>query len=284
MKSIRKTNEQFIKEAVELHGDHYDYSQINYQGAHIKTTIICKVHGPWEQTPHDHLKPQGCNSCGIASSIKLRTNSLDYFIENAKKIHNNKYTYEFAVYVRSKIKLTITCPDHGNFEQTPNPHLKGQGCPKCKLNKFLKNNPMNNIDSIARIHETKKKNNSYGKSKIEDAIYNYFSNKLHVERGKIINGWSIDFYLKDIDCYIQIDGIYYHGLDRTLDEIGKFKTETDKMIYKTILRDNMQNKWFRQNNMNLIRITDLECYNILEKKIWKTHFCCGKYTLDQIIK
>ena len=36
-------------------------------------------------------------------------------------------------YVNSKTKLIITCPIHGDFEQLAEAHLKGQGCPKCKI-------------------------------------------------------------------------------------------------------------------------------------------------------
>ncbi len=31
------------------------------------------------------------------------------------------------------MKVNITCPIHGDFEQTPNSHLQGQGCPKCGI-------------------------------------------------------------------------------------------------------------------------------------------------------
>jgi len=32
-------------------------------------------------------------------------------------------------------KLIITCPEHGEFEQSPNSHLSGRGCPICKSSK-----------------------------------------------------------------------------------------------------------------------------------------------------
>jgi Zn finger protein HypA/HybF involved in hydrogenase expression len=36
-----------------------------------------------------------------------------------------------VIYVNAKKKVIITCPIHGDFEQTPNAHMNGQGCPKC---------------------------------------------------------------------------------------------------------------------------------------------------------
>ena len=33
-------------------------------------------------------------------------------------------------------KVTITCPEHGDFEQRAGSHLQGSGCPKCHHNKL----------------------------------------------------------------------------------------------------------------------------------------------------
>lgn len=54
------------------------------------------------------------------------------FIEKARGIHGDKYDYSKVNYVRSDQKVTIICPKHGEFHQTPNKHLLGQGCPKCR--------------------------------------------------------------------------------------------------------------------------------------------------------
>lgn len=59
---------------------------------------------------------------------RLTTNE---FIEKAKQLHSDKYDYSQTVYVNSRTKLTIVCPDHGKFEQLPSSHLQGNGCPKC---------------------------------------------------------------------------------------------------------------------------------------------------------
>ena len=61
-------------------------------------------------------------------SKKLTT---EEFIEKARKIHSDKYDYSKVEYVNSKTKVCIICPEHGEFWQIPNAHLKGQGCSKC---------------------------------------------------------------------------------------------------------------------------------------------------------
>jgi len=54
------------------------------------------------------------------------------FIQKANAVHPlNKCSYGKIIYINNKTKVTITCLIHGDFEQTPNHHLKGQGCPKC---------------------------------------------------------------------------------------------------------------------------------------------------------
>lgn len=54
------------------------------------------------------------------------------FIEKAKQVHKSKYRYDEVEYMNSWTKVTITCPAHGNFSQSPNRHTMGNGCPECK--------------------------------------------------------------------------------------------------------------------------------------------------------
>jgi superfamily II DNA or RNA helicase len=64
--SVKKTTEQFIKESVDIHGDRYDYSKVNYTGAWDKVEIICREHQmSFFQYPVNHVtKSQGCPACG----------------------------------------------------------------------------------------------------------------------------------------------------------------------------------------------------------------------------
>lgn len=54
------------------------------------------------------------------------------FIEKARRMHGEKYDYSKVKYVNVITKVTITCPDHGDFDQTPARHLHGRlGCKEC---------------------------------------------------------------------------------------------------------------------------------------------------------
>jgi len=57
------------------------------------------------------------------------------FIEKSKALHGNKYGYDKVIYKQNKIKVCIICSTHGEFYQTPNDHLKGWGCDKCRQEK-----------------------------------------------------------------------------------------------------------------------------------------------------
>ena len=55
----------------------------------------------------------------------------DIFIQRSNNVHGGKYDYSKVLYKNHRTKVTIICPIHGEFTQTPKNHMKGQGCPEC---------------------------------------------------------------------------------------------------------------------------------------------------------
>jgi hypothetical protein len=53
------------------------------------------------------------------------------FIDKANLKHGYVYKYDNINYINSHTKISIICETHKEFEQTPNAHLRGQGCPRC---------------------------------------------------------------------------------------------------------------------------------------------------------
>lgn len=53
------------------------------------------------------------------------------FVSKARVVHGERYDYSKVEYTNNHTKICIVCPEHGEFWQTPNGHLCGQGCPKC---------------------------------------------------------------------------------------------------------------------------------------------------------
>ena len=57
------------------------------------------------------------------------------FIIRSKEVHGARYRYSKTVYQANKRQVTITCLEHGDFQQLPIHHFSGHGCPKCGLRK-----------------------------------------------------------------------------------------------------------------------------------------------------
>jgi len=128
---IDNKTKNFIKKADLVHGGKYDYSRTTYVKASIKVNIDCLVHKKFSQTPNNHLRGKGCPDCGKEVSRLKKTKNTNWFIQEAKRIHGNKYNYSKSVYRLGTEKVHIECPSHGFFEQIPKKHISGQGCPKC---------------------------------------------------------------------------------------------------------------------------------------------------------
>jgi very-short-patch-repair endonuclease len=127
----QKTTEQFIKEAITKHGDKYDYSKVVYTKKDNKIIIICKKHGDFEQCANSHLLGYGCQKCG--GNYRYDTNG---FIEKSRLVHGDSYDYSLTNYKNNQTKVIIICKIHGSFDQKPNNHLQGNGCPNCKSDKI----------------------------------------------------------------------------------------------------------------------------------------------------
>jgi len=57
--------------------------------------------------------------------------TTEEFIKKARGVHGDKYDYSKVEYVNNRAKVIIVCPKHGEFPQSPQKHLSGQGCVKC---------------------------------------------------------------------------------------------------------------------------------------------------------
>ena len=125
--------EKIIEKFKKIHGDRYDYSKVNFTKTTEKVIIICPEHGEFEQTPHAHLKGQGCPRCGILKRAKSKTDTKEDFIKKAKEIYGETYDYSNVNYINSKTSVSIICPIHGEFKLTPHDHIgkNHRGCPKC---------------------------------------------------------------------------------------------------------------------------------------------------------
>jgi len=71
--NMKLTTEQIIFIFKEVHGNKYDYSNVDYKGDKMKVKIICPIHGIFEQQPANHKIGNGCPKCRESKGeIKIR--------------------------------------------------------------------------------------------------------------------------------------------------------------------------------------------------------------------
>jgi hypothetical protein len=130
----RFTTEEFIEKAIEIHGDLYEYDRVKYVNSKTKVEIFCKACQVYFfQTSGHHLDKCGCKKCGYDKQARSRSKTKEQFIEDAIKVHGNRYDYSPVEYINNTTNVKILCEKHGLFPQIPSSHIIGQGCPQCAL-------------------------------------------------------------------------------------------------------------------------------------------------------
>jgi hypothetical protein len=211
----------FIEKSKSLHGDKYDYSLVNYRTQLTKIQIICPTHGIFEQRPKDHLSGKSCSKC----SGKNKT--TDDLIKEFNEINNHQYNYSKVIYKDAKTKVKIICDKHGEFEQTPNAHLRGHGCPICRESKGEKE---------IRNYLTNKKISFIPQHKFYDC--------------KNLKELPFDFYLPDYNTCVEFNGEQHFKPIKYFGGVDKFK--------KLQINDLIKFNYCKTNKINLIIINEIK--------------------------
>lgn len=146
------TKDDFIKRAHEVHGEKYDYSEVDYINSQTKVLIHCKKHGLFSQVPNSHLHGYGCNKCAIERNADRCRLEQSEFLKRAFEKHGDTYDYSDTHYVSQMEKLKINCRKCLNsFWQLPSNHVRlGFGCPYCAGNAILTTEQF--IEKARKIH------------------------------------------------------------------------------------------------------------------------------------
>lgn len=151
----KRTTEQVIEDFKKTHGNRYLYDKFKYEdGKDALATITCRCHGDFTMSPNNHQRGQNCPDCANIHRSRTKINrSKTKIIDKFINVHGDKYDYSQVVYKKGRSKVTIVCPSHGPFQQTPESHLSGYGCLKCG-NERCANSKRNTQDEmIARFKE-----------------------------------------------------------------------------------------------------------------------------------
>lgn len=176
--------DSFVAKARKIHGDAYDYGLVDYQRSNRKVTIVCRVHGPFEQTPNSHIsRKAGCPKCAGKGM------DTGEFVAKAIATHGVRYSYARTEYRLIKGGVTITCPVHGDFRQTAEAHLIGHGCPQCWRESYA--------------------------SKTEHELASWIADQgfevVRNTRDAIGNGMEIDIFIPERRIGIEFNGCYWHS-------------------------------------------------------------------------
>ena len=103
----KKTTEEFIKHAKEIHGDKYDYSKSNYINSTTKIEIVCPEHGSFFQSYVGHvLLKQNCPICSKTTykgeekiSNYLKAMKIDFETQKTFEDCKDKRCLKFDFYI-----------------------------------------------------------------------------------------------------------------------------------------------------------------------------------------
>lgn len=232
-----------------IHNNKYDYSETIYINKENNITYKCNIHGYVTQNASEHSRGHGCRLCGV--EFRKNQTKLKYektLINDFKKAHGEKYTYENVEYTNGRTKVDITCKQHGSFLQKPDDHKSGYGCPYCARehaaydpNYFIiESENIHNKLYTYNINKTKK---MLIKDKIE--IICKLHGSFFIKPKNHINGqgchhcvnkevrWTKEHYKNKITIlyYVKIGKYYKIGLTKR-NVIKRF--ETEKEIKKNI--------------------------------------------------
>jgi hypothetical protein len=213
------TTESFITKAKQVHGNRYDYSQVKYVNSHTKIVIICPEHGPFEQRPYHHLRGVSCFGCDGSEKF-----TLSGFTEKSIQTHGNRYDYSQVKYVNNRTKVTIICPEHGPFEQTPYSHIRGCRCPICA--KHVSNQELDLLGLILDIYDGEVITNSRS----------------------VISPYEVDIYLPDKKMAFEYNGDFWH-LEGVNKPIGYHQMKTDMCRERDIILYHIwEDDWINNND------------------------------------
>lgn len=248
--------DEIIELSKKTHNDFekYDFSllenDIDYK-THDNIPIICKIHNVTFYPPlKNFIRGSNCNLC--ANELRKKNNRKGIyktnFINKANIIHRGRYIYDLVDYINAKTNVKIRCNKCGRiFEQTPNDHLSGKGCPFCKMSKLeLEIFDLLTDTNIEFIYQC---NNSYFK----------WLHKL-----------SLDFYLPHYNIGIECQGRQH------FEAVSQFGGEEFFKLQQE--RDIIKNKLCKENGVKLLY------YSKLNKEYLYSYITDKDNLLSEIIK
>jgi hypothetical protein len=189
----------------------------NYEDNDSKIIVRCKIHGNiWETTAH-RLSQQkfACRKCYDEYRTEIiRKRKRKEFMSFLEKHYSGIYDLSKVNYVNNKTKITLVCPEHGEFLLRPDKIVNRlDGCPFCNES-HLERETRITLDKLGIKYEREK-------------TFDWLKNKQNL---------YLDFYLPDYNIAIECQGEQH--IDKRdssiMNKHDKFdeKVNRDKIKYK----------------------------------------------------
>ena len=241
------TSEERIKLCSIKYNGRYDYSKTDFSRVKDKTIVICPEHGEFITTFDNHFN----KNCGCKKCVRNVWDTSS-FKEEANKVHNECYLYDKTIYTNSHTKVIITCPVHGDFQQIPNAHLRGEGCPSCAKKSILEE----------RIENALNENSiSYIKDKRTKWLITEKRGQSH-----------LDFFIPELNLAIECQGKQHFG-------VGGWTSEFDfKERYEI---DKWKNEQCKKRNIEIIYLAN---ENYITKKYINNYLGKIFFDIDELLR
>lgn len=181
----------------------------------------------------------------------FKITTLETFIQKSSEVHNNFYSYEKSIYNGINTSLIVTCPIHGDFNQTPRQHANlKRGCRKCGDIKCAKSNSVTVeyfIEKAKIVHGDR-----YDYSKVKFDSYKDKITIICKEHGEFTQKLAKHLYDKQgcRKCVSENENRYNFRRSRWIDitrdgaylYLVKFESE-EELFYKIGITKNMKTRF-----------------------------------------
>lgn len=154
----------------------------------------------------------------ISSNVVSKTS---FFIISSKKVHGSRFIYSNTRYVNAYTQVKIKCRQHGFFSITPEWHLAGGICAKCREEESIKVRGENFITNANKIHDLR-----YDYSQVK-----YVNNNTPVKIGCSVHG----FFMQTPNNHLNSNGCLkcskVNGLVKIYSKYQEEKFDTEDISF-----------------------------------------------------
>ena len=240
-----------------------------------------KIPGIKEKIRQTKLKKYGNPT--FTNPEKMKQTCLErYGVDNGFKTKEAQEKYKQTCLERYGVDHNWKIPGEHDLTHTSEALEKKK---QTSLKNYGVEYPQQSKEVQNKVNETKRKNKSFNVSKNEEYIYNKL--KTIFNNYEIIRNYNskeypfcCDFYIKELNLYIEYNGIWTHGLhpfnktninDIELLNIWKEKSHKSQFyknaIYNWTIRDVNKRNIAKENNLNY-----LEFFNLNDFDLWVNEY------------